>query len=338
MNKQFEQQITEPQLMWGGVVYAGEAGRHEYPATVPNKEFAAVPNVSFRLPYADTQGADIWIRISNMEKEIKLLIERELENVAGHFKAEGNDKREVQRKILEKLEGKSWSLSRYDFYIEKNLKCFEVHSSYLDVMSLSDAFLLIGQCWEDIFSKYFNKDPYAAWDFRFEKCVMVRNFIAHGNEMDLPDLPKKEAEVYCMQILKMIENSYMGKSSAPSKRKMTGTAAKCTKALAEMPSAEGKLPEKSPAGKETEYKTPIESLLGQEVDMVIEKLGGRKNPNLKGTISYKCNKYHAVIPCTYLQDLNGADLEAMIGKTVRGMIKRINRKTTYELQCDKDKF
>ena len=73
-----------------------------------------------------------------------MLIEKEFSNVAVKYQAKGTDTNEIQRCILQSVKGiTNNDIIRYDKFIASNMKVFNIPSSYLDVMSLTDAFKIV---------------------------------------------------------------------------------------------------------------------------------------------------------------------------------------------------
>ena len=147
---------------------------------------------------------------------MKQLIEKEFLGIVNRLTVGGESINEVQRNVLEQIDDKlKKSLCKYDRFISNNLREFNVNSTYLDVISLKDSFIIIKECWTDIFAKYFGNTMYSEWECKFLKCGKVRNPIAHGHEEYLSELDKNEVDIYCKQIFDTISSNYIN-TSVPS--------------------------------------------------------------------------------------------------------------------------
>ena len=147
----------------------------------------------------------IWDNIINLEKKLKQLIERELSRLVSHFSAKGKNLNDILLDIISKTPGiTSNDIARYETFLKNNKFVFNINSSYLDVMSMKDVIKIIKECWNDIFSAYFNNDLFREWDIKFRKCSRARNPIAHGHEEYLSDIDKQEVDTYCKLIFDTI--------------------------------------------------------------------------------------------------------------------------------------
>lgn len=278
-----------------------------------NNELVAISGYFVNFLSANMLQISIWDNIISLEKKMKLLIENEFISIVNHFSVGGESINAVQRNILKQIDGVSTSLSMYDTFIANNLRVFCIESTYLDVISLKDSFKLIKECWTDIFSKYFGNAMYSEWENKFLKCGKARNPIAHGHEEYLSDLDKSEVDTYCKQIFYIISSSGIA-TSVPSEDEVLRAASHYRTA--------------ANAATDIEYETPIDELIGQNVDMVVLMRGGRKKTNLRGIIN---KKYKGIIPKADLADLDGSELDAMVGTTVRVTVDSING-DHYELR------
>lgn len=245
---------------------------------------------------------NIWDNIINLEKKMKGIIEHEFANIVDHYQVGGESIDAVQRNVLETVkEITRGDINRYDSFIKNSSTVFNIQSSYLDVMSMNDSFLIIKECWDDIFSKYFNYDLYSNWSYKFDKCTRARNPIAHGHEEYLTDLDKNEIDTYCKQIFDTLANSAVTDSPSD-EEKVLLTAAKYASSKPVEPD---------------QYETPLVSLIGQEVDLLVLKRGAKNN--LTGVIQ---GKYRGTIPKNCLV---GIDLDSMIGETLKVTIEKIEK-------------
>lgn len=231
---------------------------------------------------ASTLNLTIWDNIISLEKKLKQLIEREMTRVVNHYTAGGININEMFRTIMEKTPGiAQGDISRYDAFIQKNQKIFNVDSSYLDVMSMGDAIKIIKECWTDIFSAYFDNAMYSEWEAKLWKCSMARNPVAHGHEEYLSDLDKREVDTYCKQIFNLLSNTI---------QKVTPDPEPYLKIAQQISAREpGFL-----------LASPVETLIGNEAEMLITAIGGAKKCNLKGVIM---KQYEAFIPRNCLEGI-----------------------------------
>ena len=231
---------------------------------------------------ASTLNLTIWDNIISLEKKLKQLIEREMTRVVNHYTAGGININEIFRTIMEKTPGiAQGDISRYDAFIQKNQKIFNVDSSYLDVMSMGDAIKIIKECWTDIFSAYFDNAMYSEWEAKLWKCSMARNPVAHGHEEYLSDLDKREVDTYCKHIFNLLSNTI---------QKVTPDPEPYLKIAQQISAREpGFL-----------LASPVETLIGNEAEMLITAIGGAKKCNLKGVIM---KQYEAFIPRNCLEGI-----------------------------------
>lgn len=267
-------------------------------------ELVAVSNYFENFLTANMLQINIWDNIISLEKKIKLIIEQELSSVVEHYQVGGESMVAIQRNVLEHVNGISGSdLYRYDNYISNNVKLFDVQSVYLDVMSLTDSFKIVCDCWEDIFSKYFNDDLYSNWKYKFDKCSRARNPIAHGHEEYLSELDKNEVDTYCKQIFDVLALNHVVPVIKSDEKTVLDIASKYASESVVV---------------EVEYAPPVNSLVDSEIEFVVLKRGGAKRNNLTGIVN---GKYKGIVSKNYLEDV---DLDAMVGTTLKCEVERIN--------------
>lgn len=266
-------------------------------------ELVAISKYFESFMTANMLQISIWDNVINLEKKIKLLIEKEFSNVAVKYQAKGTDTNEIQRCILQSVKGiTNNDITRYDKFIESNMKVFNIPSSYLDVMSLTDAFKIVKDCWIDIFSKYFSNELLSNWSPKFDKCSRARNPIAHGHEEYLSELDKNEVDTYCKQIFdKLANNEGVG---------IVDVANNMVDKIEEKDFVTSEL--------ETICDAPTAELIGKEAEFKVVKRGGAKHNNLSGIVE---ERYKGTIPKNYLY---GIDIDALIGAKIRVKILRID--------------
>lgn len=268
-------------------------------------ELVAISDYFVSFLSANMIQVDIWDNIISLEKKIKLLIESEMVSVIKHFRVAGESVIAIQRNMFESVPGISaGDLARYDSFIINNRKVFNVESSYLDVISLNDAFKVIGSCWSDIFAKYFNDDLLEDWEYKFEKCAKARNPIAHGHEEYLSDTDKNDIDAYCKLIFDVLSANDVHSSNSASESAILEAAKEydCNTTIRE----------------KMQYEEPVSDLIDCEVDFYVVRRGGVQRKNLQGIVE---GKYKGTIPKNFVQSMN---LDEIIGKTIKVNVQRID--------------
>lgn len=264
-----------------------------------NGKLVAISEYFVDFLSANMLQANIWDNIISLERKLKQLIERDLTRIVKHYSAGGNNINEIFKVIMEKTPGiEHGDVSRYDAYIHNNKKVFNLDSSYLDVMSLSDVIKIIKECWSDIFSEYFNNNLYSEWEAKLNKCARARNPIAHGHEEYLSELDKQEVDTYCNQMFDMFSDTIRKVPTDP--ESFLDAASKYATDIQDF-----------------SFGFPEDERIGEKVDMLITEIGGAKNNNLKGVID---GKYSAFIPKNYLEGIN---LRGKLNQFVRVKIEKI---------------
>ncbi|MBP3690928.1 MAG: hypothetical protein J6I74_06340, partial [Schwartzia sp.] len=251
---------------------------------------------------------DIWDNVINLEKKLKQVIEREFPKMVDHFEAGGKNTNEIQKNILRRVDHSA--IPRYETFIANNKKTFHKDSTYFDVMSLADAVKIIRNCWEDIFSPYFDNNPYSEWDHKLSKCAWARNPIAHGHEEYLTDADKKEIDAYCKMTFDVLTKTI---GSIRADHRSFLNVAKKYNDMTKNDSTTSKQTELAP---HIRNNTPNGSLVGKRTEMEIFQKGS--NRNLSGIVE---GKYTAVIPKNYLL---GKELESLLGKRIPVEIEKMN--------------
>lgn len=238
----------------------------------------------------------IWDNIINLEKKMKLLLESNLNMVAKHYGVVATTVNDKMKNILEKVsEITSNDISRYEIFINSNLRDFNISSTYIDVMSLTDVVKIYKECWSDVFSKFFNLESYSKWSNKFDKCARARNPVAHGHEEYLSELDKNEIDTYCKQVFDIL-----GEQSI------------------EMP----KSIDDQQTGTANSQRYSIDySLLNQETTMLVTEI--TNSGEAKGVV---LNKYCAVIPKSYLKKV---DTNSLINNEIEVSIKSCKDNTYF---------
>lgn len=234
---------------------------------------------------------NIWDNIIQLEKRLKLLLEENINLVAKHYTVSSDTINGKMVRILEKVEDVTEKdISRYEAYIRSNLRDFNIESTYIDVMSLSDVVKILRDCWNDVFSKFFNLDPYSRWDNKLSKCAVARNPVAHGHEEYLSDLDKQEVDTYCKQVFDILSETFhesVNKAQSSKQQSML-----------------------------MQENTVDYSLLGQTAKMLIEDISssGEARGIVNGT-------YNGIIPKSYLRKI---DSNKLINHEIQVVVKSIN--------------
>ncbi|MBR1486435.1 MAG: hypothetical protein IJ597_04185, partial [Synergistaceae bacterium] len=239
---------------------------------------------------------DIWPELMNLEKTLKRLIERELTRICIYYSVAGKDFNEVFEAIMKKIP--EIDVGQYKRYRESNKKYYNVDSSYLEVISMHDSIKIIHSCW-DIFSEYFNQEPYENWSLRFQKCYRARNPLAHAHEEYLSELDVREINVYCKQICDTLKETF--KSVKTDSRHFY------------------ELEIYGENSEKLNIENPVDSLLNKKVKMHITDRG-KKTDNLRGIVE---KKYNAVIPSNRLS-FTKDELKKMIGSDIDVILTNIN--------------
>lgn len=173
-----------------------------------NGELILISKYFTNFLYTYSININIWDNIIELEKKIKSIINNEMISLIKNYKIVGNNILSIQSNLLLKVKGiDKIDINRYEYFIKDNKKKFNIDSTYFDVMSLADSCKIITECWHNIFSKYFNNDKFSNWEYKFNKCIIARNPIAHGHEEYITDYDKKEVDIFCSEIFDTIKKS-----------------------------------------------------------------------------------------------------------------------------------
>ncbi len=267
-----------------------------------NGELIAIAKYFSDFLSANMVSLSIWDNIIGLEKKLKLLIEKELPALVRRYQAGGDNALDIQRVILSRTEEISrGDLMRYDAFIANNKKVFNIDSAYLDVMSMADAVKILKANWQEVFSKYFNNELFSALEYKFSKCSMARNPVAHGHEEYLTELDKREVDVFCKQFFDLL-------SAADGE-------------MGEMEESYVDVAKNFPADmieavKLGPFEKPPLELLHRRVRIYVFEKG--RNKNLRGIVE---GKYRGTIAQTYL---SGRNLDDCIGKELQGMVEKVD--------------
>lgn len=172
-----------------------------------NGELILISKYFTNFLYTYTININIWDNIIKLEKKIKCIINNEIIYLIKNYKIGGNDILSIQCNLLLKIKGiNQKDIDRYQYFIKDNKKKFNIDVTYFDVISLSDSFKIITECW-NIFSRYFNNEKFSNWEYKFNKCIIARNPIAHGHEEYITDYDKKQVDIFCSKIFDTITKS-----------------------------------------------------------------------------------------------------------------------------------
>lgn len=144
---------------------------------------------------------DSWKNIIDVEKLMKLL-------VTEVFPAFDDDQWcELMTKAYAEIFGDAtkFNQSLYKKFISNNLKVFDRNSTLIEVLSLSDTFVIIQFHWDESFKKYFAQKTFAELREKFELCAKARNPLAHGHAEYLTKRQREQVNVYCSEILELVK-------------------------------------------------------------------------------------------------------------------------------------
>ena len=162
---------------------------------------------------------DSWKNIIDVEKLMKAL-------VAEDFPA--LDEKQMTA-AYEKVFGaeKKFNPSLYKNFISNNLKLFDRSSTLLEVLSLSDTFVVIQFRWDEFFKKYFARKTFGELREKFELCAKARNPLAHGHPEYLTKRQQEQVNVYCTEILELVRKCQRElESAAPEENPTSATASR----------------------------------------------------------------------------------------------------------------
>ena len=140
---------------------------------------------------------DSWKNIIDVEKLMKSL-------VTDAFPTLDND---LMTQAYSKIFGneKKFNYSLYKNFISNNLKVFDRNTTLIEVLSLSDTFVIIQFRWDDLFKKFFECKAFAVYKEKFELCAKARNPLAHGHPEYLSKFQQDQVNVYCSEILEIVQ-------------------------------------------------------------------------------------------------------------------------------------
>lgn len=245
---------------------------------------------------------DSWHNIIALEKLMKKLI-------LDAFRSFDETKwKDIMGEAYQQLFGssKTFNYSLYKNFIDNNLKTFNKKSVLPDVMSLHDVFVLIQFRWDDVFKKYFGTKNFSSFEEKFKLCALARNPLAHGKEEYLTKLQIEQVNVYCNEILELVNQN----------QSMTGTKSVSTTVADPTEGTGSSLPN---ANESTVSESNI-GTVGILTDIVLNKNRGIKGKvfNGGGTVERNLLKHE---PKYYL------------GRELRVKIKGLNpQKNAYLLQ------
>lgn len=149
---------------------------------------------------------DSWKNIIDVEKLMKSL-------VTDVFPTLDNN---LMTQAYSKLFGaeKKFNYSLYKNFISNNLKVFGRNSTLIEVLSLSDTFVIIQFQWDELFKKFFECKVFEAYKEKFELCAKARNPLAHGHPEYLSKFQQNQVNVYCSEILEIVKKCQQKLKSA----------------------------------------------------------------------------------------------------------------------------
>ena len=278
-----------------------------------NEDFVALSKYFGNFLSINELNLDIWNNIISLEKKIKNLIFTKLDVIIELLKISGDNLNEIQKKILEKTDGiTSGEISKYENFMNSNLRDFNRNSSFFDVMSLADSFKIMKQFWQ-VFSEIFNNDRYDKWENKFDKCANARNPVAHGHEEYLSEADCKEIDIYCEQIFDILKKVNI---SGLTEKEIFNAANKFKVGDRTASSNGSPIPEK--------LSTPNYRLLNLEFPLEVREVG--RKGNFSGIITQECDdgetyKYLGKVQRNTLKNIENFD--DFIGKIIKVRVERI---------------
>lgn len=150
----------------------------------------------------------IWENLTITEKKIKIVLEKETEEIKKALKIGDSDLKNTQRRILECISSiSSDALKHCSWTINSNKREWNLDTTYFDALTLKDALKVIETFWE-VFCKYFNNDSFSSWKYKFTLIGKARNPPAHAHEEYLQASVKQEVDGYCNDIQRSISKAY----------------------------------------------------------------------------------------------------------------------------------
>jgi len=155
-----------------------------------------------------TINNSIWEKLTTTEKKIKIILEKETEELKRNLKINDRELINAQKKIIEKSISDD-ALKNCSWTIKANKKEWNLETTYFDALTLKSALKIIEDNWI-VFSKYFNNDNFSSWEYKFDLIGKARNPPAHAHEEYLQASVKNEVDIYCDNIQRAISKVYIG--------------------------------------------------------------------------------------------------------------------------------
>ena len=148
----------------------------------------------------------IWTILSETEKKIRLIIEKEMKKEYGvrwmdELRRIAEECRKINRRFID--------FHKADNYIESNRRRFGVRANdnILNVISIHELTNIMEYHWQKNFSKYFNNELFSKWIYKFNVIAKARNPLAHNFAEYLTEEEIKVTEAYCNEVTKSIVQS-----------------------------------------------------------------------------------------------------------------------------------
>lgn len=181
-----------------------------------DNHFVVISDYFTESIHGSLEMSPLWDNVIGAEKKFKSLIKRELGKVASHYEITDVPPENVVREVILKSSRIDSSHAKtYDSYIKNAFSQFGRQEDCLSVMSIADSVAIVKECWEDVFSAYFDNDPLDKWEYRFTAITRARNPVAHGHEDYLTPIDQKEIDAYCDKISEAIAKNIKHIESKP---------------------------------------------------------------------------------------------------------------------------
>lgn len=162
--------------------------------------------IDYLRTVAEVEVDQIWSILSETEKKMRLIIEKEMKEEYGFRWAEelrriGSELRKINRWFI--------NFDKVDAYMESNRRRFGVRANdnILNVISIQELTNIMEYHWSKSFAKYFNHELFSIWRTKLDTIAKARNPLAHNFADFLSEEEIKITELYCNEILKFIQLS-----------------------------------------------------------------------------------------------------------------------------------
>ena len=283
----------------------------------------------------------LWQEIKDLETIVKILIYTELPSLFNKYGTLNTNINTNLRTVLFKNNIKGVELEKYERFINNTKQNFDVDSTFFDVLSLRDSFIIVKNSWDDIFKKYFNNEIIYKWDSKFFLCARARNPVAHFHEDYITESDKKLVDIYSKEIIETLVSSGLSfntsiQSLIDNFSATSVDAGSCSTVPHNNVKGNSETQTFVNTNVSVQIQTPIVThnqnksfniptintcidIIGTEVLVKITKVG-IKNLNLRGIFN---NNRECVIPKSYLHEV--VNLRSYIGREILCRVKTDER-------------